>query len=92
VEIEYLCRREEQAVDLLLGTEGGDPDPAWLRHRCLSEPFPAPSDLYNSAKDPGEQHNLADREPDYLHRMMHELENWFESVEKDRLENRAFQV
>ncbi len=41
-------------------------------------------ELYNIANDPGEQHNLADDQPDRVHRLLIELETWFESVEEDR--------
>jgi hypothetical protein len=48
--------------------------------------------LYNLEADPGEKNNLAGDEPDRLHRMLVELENWFESVEKDRQESRPYQT
>ena len=47
-------------------------------------PPPPPPELYNIAKDPLERENLADREPDRVHRMLLELETWFEEVEAER--------
>jgi arylsulfatase A len=41
-------------------------------------------ELYNIADDPGEQNNMADAQPDRVHRLLVELETWFESVEEDR--------
>lgn len=45
---------------------------------------PLPAELYNLRDDPGEQHNLADREPARLARMLCDVEAWFEEVEADR--------
>ena len=45
---------------------------------------PSEPELYNLATDPGEQHDLAAREPDRVRRMLADLEAWFESVEADR--------
>ncbi|MEO2169845.1 MAG: sulfatase-like hydrolase/transferase [bacterium] len=42
-------------------------------------------ELYNLASDPGEQYNVADQYPDIAHKLLVELETWFESVEADRL-------
>lgn len=47
---------------------------------------PEPPQLYNLAADPGEQKDLAAAEPERAHRMMVELENWFEDVEASRRE------
>lgn len=41
-------------------------------------------ELYNLDVDPGEQFNVADQHPDITHRLLTELETWFESVEADR--------
>jgi len=63
----------------------------WEHYEPDISPFPPrelgevpPAELYNIAKDPGEQNNLADRHPDRVHRMLSELETWFEDVEADR--------
>ncbi len=45
---------------------------------------PEPPELYNLAEDSGETNDLAAANPDRVHRMLHELDNWFESVEADR--------
>ena len=47
-------------------------------------PAPPPPELYNIAEDPLEQHNLADRHPDRVHRMLCDLDTWFEDIEADR--------
>jgi arylsulfatase A len=61
------------------------------RHGIIREPLPAPApamppapELYNIADDPLEQRNLALEQPARAHRMLCELENWFESVEAER--------
>ena len=51
-------------------------------HREL--PSPPPAELYNIADDPLEQNNLADQHPNRAHKMLTQLETWFEDVEKDR--------
>ena len=56
------------------------PDP-WP---CPDLPEPPPPELYNLEMDPTESNNLADDHPDIAHRLLVQLENWFESVEKDR--------
>ena len=43
-----------------------------------------PPELYNLAADPAEEHNVAEAHPDITHRMLRELETWFEHVEQDR--------
>jgi arylsulfatase A len=55
-----------------------DPEPA----RTLPSP-PAP-ELYNIAEDPLETTDLSERHPDIAHRLLRDLENWFEDVERDR--------
>jgi arylsulfatase A-like enzyme len=45
---------------------------------------PPPAELYNIAKDPNEEHDLAAAHPDIAHRLSRELETWFEKVEADR--------
>ena len=59
----------------------------------ISELLPVPNiiypeaeepELYNLAIDPGEQNNLAVQHPQITHRLLRELETWFESVETDR--------
>lgn len=55
-----------------------EPDPP----RTIPPP-PAP-ELYNIAEDPLERQNLADKYPDIVHRLLRELEAWFEDVEADR--------
>lgn len=55
-----------------------DPEPA----RELPSP-PAPQ-LFNLAEDPLEQTDLAAQHPDHVSRLLRELENWFEDVERDR--------
>jgi arylsulfatase A len=47
-------------------------------------PPPPPPELYNIAEDPLEQANLADKYPEIAHRLLRELETWFEQVESDR--------
>jgi len=47
-------------------------------------PPPPSPELYNIAEDPLEQTNLADKYPDIVHRLLRELETWFEQVESDR--------
>lgn len=50
-----------------------------LRHPAGEKP-----ELYNLSQDPAEQFNLADEQPGIVHRLLGELETWFESVEHDR--------
>lgn len=47
-------------------------------------PEPPPAELYNIAEDPCETKNFADTYPEILHRLMCDLENWFDDVEKER--------
>ena len=47
-------------------------------------PQPPPPELYNVADDPLEEVNLADSNPDIAHRLLVELETWFEEVEQER--------
>lgn len=47
-------------------------------------PAPPPPELYNIAEDLLETANLADRHPDVVHRLLGDLENWFEEVEQER--------
>ena len=49
----------------------------------LNEPAQAPM-LFNLAFDPLEKQDLSAQHPERVSRMMRELENWFEDVEKDR--------
>ncbi len=55
-----------------------------LPYPALRSPNPEPPELYNLADDPGEEHDLAETNPDRVHRMLRELETWFEQVETDR--------
>jgi arylsulfatase A-like enzyme len=55
-----------------------DPEPA----RTLPAP-PAP-ELYHIAEDPLETANLAGKYPAVAHRLLRDLENWFEDVERER--------
>jgi len=55
-----------------------EPDPP-----RLVPPPPLP-ELYNIADDPLESTNLASKHPDIVHRMLSELETWFEEVEAER--------
>ncbi len=55
-----------------------DPEPA----RTI--PSPAPPELYNLAHDPYESTNIANQHPNQTRRLLHDLESWFESVERDR--------
>ena len=55
-----------------------EPDPP-----RLVPPPPLP-ELYNIADDPLESANLASKHPDIVHRMLSELETWFEEVEAER--------
>lgn len=55
-----------------------DPEPP------RSVPEPPPPELYNIAEDPLEAANLADRHPDVAHRLLRDLEAWFEEVEQER--------
>lgn len=59
------------------------PPPARGRPLFLGQPA-APPLLFNLAADPLEQHDLAAAEPQRVSRMLIELENWFEEVERDR--------
>ncbi len=47
-------------------------------------PDPPPAELYNITEDPLETANMADRHPDVAHRLLVELETWFEDVEQER--------
>lgn len=47
-------------------------------------PAPPPPELYNIAKDPLETANLAEQYPDVAHRLLIELEAWFDEVESER--------
>ena len=55
-----------------------------LPYPALRSPDPEPPELYNLADDPGEEHDLAQTNADRVHRMLRELETWFEDVETDR--------
>ncbi|MCG2659120.1 MAG: sulfatase-like hydrolase/transferase [Kiritimatiellae bacterium] len=55
-----------------------DPEPP------RSVPEPPPPELYNIVNDPLEKANLMDRHPDIVHRLLRELETWFEEVERER--------
>ncbi len=55
-----------------------DPEPA------REVPPPPPPELYNMAEDPLEQENLAAKYPGRVHKLLTELETWFEEVEADR--------
>jgi len=57
--------------------------PANGRSICLDQPPQEPL-LFNLANDPLEMNDLAKEEPSRLSKMMGELENWFDDVEKDR--------
>jgi arylsulfatase A len=56
----------------------GGPDPP------REVPEPPPPLLFNLADDPGEQRDLADRQPGRVTNMLRELEVWFEEVEAER--------
>ena len=47
-------------------------------------PEPPPPELYNIADDPLEETNLAGSNPDISHKLLVELETWFEEVEQER--------
>jgi len=47
-------------------------------------PAPEPAELYNLRDDPNETVDLAAQYPDRVHRMLRELESWFEDVEAER--------
>lgn len=47
---------------------------------------PEPVQLYNLAEDPGEANDLAALHPDRAHRLLAQLETWFEDVEASRRE------
>ncbi len=54
-----------------------------------AEPYrviPEPSEpmLFNLDEDPYESNDLAGQKPEIVSKMLNELENWFESVERDR--------
>jgi arylsulfatase A len=53
------------------------------RPPCLGM-APDPALLFNLAADPLETKDLADKHPEVVSRMLRELENWFEAVERDR--------
>ena len=46
-------------------------------------PEPVRPELYNIAKDPLEQKNLAAEYPDMTRALLLKLENWFEEMEKE---------
>jgi arylsulfatase A len=48
-------------------------------------PPPEPVQLHHLGEDPGEQHDLAQQQPERAARMLRELESWFEEVEAERL-------
>jgi arylsulfatase A len=81
--------RDEQLLDKkLLQT----PPYETIDRSWLSKPFPprtlppaAPWELYNLDTDPGEHTNLAQNHPDKVRSMATQLENWFQSVEQDRI-------
>jgi len=50
----------------------------------IKYPEAEPLELYNLAEDPGETHNCAAYHPDKVHKLLMELETWFESIEADR--------
>ncbi len=50
----------------------------------LKYPQAEAPELYNLSQDPGETLNLAEQNPDIVHRLLGELETWFDSVEFDR--------
>ena len=54
------------------------PDPA------RDVPPPPPPELYNIAEDPLEREDLAAAHSDRVHKMVRELETWFEEVEAER--------
>ena len=64
------------------GTPAGPPA-AVGRPVFLDEPA-APPLLFNLAFDPLERQDLAGAHPERVSRMLRELENWFEDVERDR--------
>ena len=47
-------------------------------------PPPPPLSLFNIADDPLEQNDLAEQHPDRVHKMLRQLETWFEEVEAER--------
>lgn len=47
-------------------------------------PVPPPPELYNIVEDPLEEVDLADSNPDIAHKLLMELETWFEEVEQER--------
>jgi arylsulfatase A len=55
-----------------------DPEPA------RNVPPPHTPELYHIGKDPLETENLAAKYPDTVHRLLRDLENWFEEVELER--------
>jgi hypothetical protein len=76
--------QEEMTIDIQLGNDPESFDRSWLTAPMPDRELPEPElpELYNLEEDPGETNNLAADESGRLHRMMVELENWFESVEK----------
>lgn len=62
-----------------------------IEHGVIQDPepprtIPAPPEpqLYNIAQDPLEQTNLATQHPDLAHRLLSDLETWFEEVDAER--------
>jgi arylsulfatase A-like enzyme len=47
-------------------------------------PEPSRPELYNIAEDPLETANLADKYPDVAHRLLCDIETWFDEVEQER--------
>ncbi len=77
--------KEDGVVDRLLKYEPErvpevtrTPEP----ERVLPDP-PAPL-LFNVGIDPFEEHDLADEKPELVTRLLHQLEGWFEEVDRER--------
>lgn len=63
----------------------------FVEHGIITEPDPPrdvppppPPELYNIVDDPFEQTNVAAQHPEIASRLLCDLENWFEDVERDR--------
>lgn len=63
----------------------------FIKFGLLEEPEPERNiksipepELYNIAEDPLEKNNLANKYPDKVSKLLHELETWFEDVENER--------
>jgi arylsulfatase A-like enzyme len=79
---------EEMEIDRLLIKNPESFDSHWITapfpERKMPEVTPK-TELYNLCTDPGEQSDIAESHPEISRRLLRELENWFEEVERERI-------